>query len=59
MGKQTRSLLIKLLGSALILFFVLFRLIDFDKTQFIEIVKQMNLKYYLFSLFWGGNCVGY
>lgn len=50
MGKQTRSLLIKLLGSALILF-ILFRLIDFDKAQFVEIVKQMNLKYYLFSLF--------
>ena len=50
MGKQTRSLLIKLLGSALILW-VLFRLIDFDKAEFVEILKQMNLKYYLLSLF--------
>ncbi len=50
MGKQTRSLLIKLLGSALILF-VLFRLIDFDKAEFVEILKQMNLQYYLLSLF--------
>ncbi|MCK9451251.1 MAG: flippase-like domain-containing protein [Bacteroidales bacterium] len=50
MGKQTRSLLIKLLGSALILF-ILFRLIDFDKAEFVEILKQMNLKYYLLSLF--------
>lgn len=50
MGKQTRSLLIKLLGSALILW-VLFRLIDFDKAEFVEILKQMNLKYFLLSLF--------
>lgn len=45
-----RSLLFKLLGSALILF-ILFRLIDFDKAEFVEILKQMNLKYYLLSLF--------
>ncbi len=50
MGKQTRSLLIKLAGSALILW-VLFRLIDFDLADFKEILSELHLGYYLLSLF--------
>lgn len=50
MGKQTRSFLIKLAGSALILW-ILFRLIDFDKEEFLVVLSEMNLKFYLLSLF--------
>ncbi len=50
MSKQTRSLLIKLTGSALILF-VLFRLIDIDPIEFGAIIQDLKLSYYLLSLF--------
>jgi uncharacterized protein (TIRG00374 family) len=50
MSKQTRSLLIKLAGSALILW-VLFKLIDFDVTDFKKILSELKLSYYLLSLF--------
>ncbi|HOI31927.1 MAG: lysylphosphatidylglycerol synthase transmembrane domain-containing protein [Bacteroidales bacterium] len=50
MSKQTRSLLIKLAGSALILF-VLFSLIDIDPKEFTAILQELNISYYLISLF--------
>ncbi|HPE43861.1 MAG TPA: hypothetical protein PKV88_07245, partial [Bacteroidales bacterium] len=50
MSKQTRSLLIKLAGSALILL-VLFRLIDIDPKEFTAILQELDISYYLISLF--------
>jgi glycosyltransferase 2 family protein len=49
MGKSTRSFILKIIGSALILW-LLFRFIDFDLTTFFEVFKDMNLPLYLFSL---------
>ncbi|MBS4058003.1 MAG: flippase-like domain-containing protein [Bacteroidales bacterium] len=49
MGKSTRSFLIKLAGSAVILV-LLFRFIDFDKQSFVVIFDKLNLPLYLLSL---------
>ncbi|MDO8898707.1 MAG: lysylphosphatidylglycerol synthase transmembrane domain-containing protein [Bacteroidales bacterium] len=49
MGKTTRSLILKVIGSALILW-LLFRFIDFDLASFLEVFREMNLPLYFFSL---------
>ncbi len=49
MTKSSRNLLIKILGSLLILF-ILFQLIDFDKDTFKEVISGLNPAYYFSSL---------